>query len=56
MQLNPSVHRKMKALQKSSLRDPGFFLQKMKTYFDIMIALRNMRKFVLITSLKKPKK
>jgi hypothetical protein len=43
MQLNPTVHREMKKLQKSSLSNPGFFIQKIKTYFDMMIAFRNMR-------------
>ena len=44
--MNKTVQAKMNTVQKSSWSDPGFFIQKMKTYFAMAIALKNIRMLV----------
>ena len=41
--LKAIIQSRMKSIQKSSFKDPGFFIPKMKMYFKIMIALNSIK-------------
>ena len=48
------VQSRMKRVQKSSFKEPGFFIQKMKMYLEIMIMLNSIKMLEANIILAKP--